>query len=185
MRLPVTVPEALLDTCCIINLCAIHRPPNQLFAQFPFRWKVAKAVADEEVSIRPHEAAARHERERIDLRPCFESGIFGLCDVGTEQEMELYIELAAEIDDGEAMSIAIASCRGWSVATDDMPARAAAAKRGVKTYCTPQLLRIWADTNRVEISEVSSAILRIERLARYVPHASLPEARWWARHRGA
>ena len=35
--------EALLDTCCIINLCAIHRPPGQLFAQFPFNWKVAKA----------------------------------------------------------------------------------------------------------------------------------------------
>lgn len=175
--------EALLDTCCIINLCAIHRPPGQLFAQFPFNWKVAKAVAEEEVSIRPHETADRHERQKIDLRPCFESGVFDLCEVSTEQEMEIYVELAAEIDDGEAMSIAIASCRGWSVATDDIPARVAAAKRSVNTYCTPQLLRIWVETNMISTPEVSSAILRIERLARYVPHANLPEAQWWAKHR--
>lgn len=177
------IPEALLDTCCIINLCAIGRPPGELFAMFPFKWKIAKAVAQEEVSIRPYATAARRERQRIDLQPCFGSGVFDLCDVATPEETELYVQLAAEIDDAEAMSLAIAASRGWSLATDDVPARAAAATLKVKTYCTPQLLRIWVEANRIPASEVAAAIERIEQLARYVPQSKLPEANWWQAHR--
>lgn len=176
-------PEALIDTCCIINLCAIQRSPSELFAEFPFDWKIAKTVAQEEVSIRPHASAARHERQKIDLRPCFNSGVFDLCAADSPEETALYVQLATEIDDGEAMSLAIASSRGWSLATDDVPARAAAAKLKVKTYCTPQLLRMWVEANKVSVVEVAAVIERIEQLARYVPRKTLPEARWWEKHR--
>lgn len=177
--------EALLDTCCIINLCAIQRSPVRLFAEFPFSWKIAKAVAQEEVSVRPHATAARHERLKIDLNPCFEAGVFDLCEPKTLQETALYVELAAEIDDAEAMSLAIASSRGWSLATDDMPARVAAARLKVKTFCTPQLLRMWADRNKIPHADVIDAIKSIEQLARYVPRYNLPDATWWKKIRSA
>ncbi|HXE51618.1 MAG TPA: hypothetical protein VN541_01315, partial [Tepidisphaeraceae bacterium] len=128
-------------------------------------------------------AAGRHERQKMDLRPCFDSGVFELCQISTPEETAFYVKLATQMSDGEAMSVAIASCRGWSVATDDMPARRAAAGLKVKAYCTPQLLRIWAESNGVPAVDVANAIEKIEVLARYVPRADLPDADWWSKRR--
>lgn len=176
-------PQTLLDTCCIINFCAIDRPPVRLFGEFPFRWQIARSVEAEQVSIRPHENALRHERLHVNLQPCFSAGVFTRCDIEGNQETALYVNLTSELQDGEAMSLAIAASRRWDVATDDIPARKVAARLGVKAFGTPELLRIWAEDNRVNDSELSTTIARIEKLARFIPNLGLPEAQWWLEHR--
>ena len=90
------------------------------------------------------------------------------------------MRIAIEVDDGEAMPLAIAAVRGWMIATDDAAARKVAADLGVVTFATPQLVRIWSQRVASGPEAIAQAIKRIETFARYVPNANLPDADWWA-----
>lgn len=175
-------PETLIDTCCLVNLCAVDAP-EQILSQIPLRWYLARSVEGEEISVRPRADAGRNERRRIDLAPCVSSGILLRCEPDSPQEQELYVKLARDVDDGEAMPLAIACIRKWAVATDDAAARTLARKLGVVTLSTPQVLRRWAEYAAVPAETISEAIGRIETLARFVPNVQLPEADWWAKYR--
>jgi predicted nucleic acid-binding protein len=179
----VSKPVTVLDTCCLINLCAIGRPLETVLDGVPLTLYVARAVEREEISIRPRPDATRLERQKVDLNPCFNAGVLHRCDVETDAERDLYVQLGmqAGIDDGEAMSLAIAASRGWAVASDDRPARRAAETLGVAVLGTPEIVKMWAEAASVPPEDLSNAIRRIEQLARYQPRADLPEADWWAR----
>lgn len=174
-------PETLIDTCCLLNLCAVDEP-HIILPQIPLRWYLARSVEREEISVKPHPLAGRHERRRVDLTPCISSGILRQCEPNSPEEQELYVELAAEVDDGEAMPLAIACVRKWGVATDDAAARGVAGRLGIMTLSTPELLRLWAGHTRAQPETVADAIRRIETLARFVPNATLPGADWWIKH---
>ena len=177
-------PITVLDTCCLINICAIDRPLEQVLGGLPFQMFVAAAVEREEISIRPSVTAAKHERRRVDLQPCIDSGLLNRCLPETDQERDLYVSLTLRIQDGEAMSLSIASSRGWAIATDDKPARRLAAELGVQVLGTPELVRLWAEASSLPKDLLAGSITRIEQLARYVPTADLPAFDWWSRSRG-
>ena len=177
-------PIVVVDTCCLINLCAIEAPLSLTLARLPLRMFVAAAVEREEISIRPSATAAKHERRRIDLGPNFDDGSLSRCGIESEQEQELYVRLATEADDGEAMSLAIAAMRGWDVATDDKLARRLAAEYGIRVLGTAELLQIWSTAHAASEASVAAAIDRIETLARYVPAADSAGYHWWQHARG-
>jgi hypothetical protein len=177
-------PETLIDTCCLLNLCAVDEP-HIILPQIALSWYLARSVEREEISIRPHPLAGRNERRRVDLTRCVTTCILRRCEPESTEEQELYIKLAAEVDDGEAMPLAIACVRKWGVATDDAAARRVAERLGVVTLSTPELLRLWAGRVDAELETVAEAIRRIETLARFVPGTSLPGAEWWMKHRAA
>jgi hypothetical protein len=52
------------------------------------------------------------EREPIDLGPLEEAGLLTTLSAESEEELRIYIDLTLEMDDGEAMTGAIASHRG-------------------------------------------------------------------------
>ena len=54
-------PDALIDTCCLLNLCAID-DLGVVLPQLPFIWHLASSVEREEISIRPTPTAGRTER---------------------------------------------------------------------------------------------------------------------------
>jgi predicted nucleic acid-binding protein len=178
----VAKPDTLVDTCCILNLCAVEEP-QAVLSKLPFRLHVSPAVEQEEISLRPSPDAKRHERRKIDLTPCFTSGVLHRCKLETADERRLYVQLAMELDDGEAMSLAIATIRHWAIATDDAAARKLAARLGLATYGTPQLVRLWAERSKADHQQISAAILRIETLARYIPNPKMPDANWWIKRR--
>lgn len=177
-------PDSLIDTCCLLNVCAIG-DPSAVLRVMPARWHIARAAAAEEISIRPAADAQRHERRPIDLKPCFDSGVLTACEPQDEQEQAVYVQLAMEVDDGEAMSLAIASCRRWSVATDDLAARRVARRLGVQPVSTPELVNWWATRSGIDAPAVAQAIHNIETLARYVPAPTTPGFEWWQRAKRA
>ncbi len=176
------LPETLIDTCCLLNLCAVG-DPYDLLPQLPFQWRIARAVLAEELSIRPRPDAKRTERQRIDLTRCLSTNVLVACEPQDDEERALYISLAMEVDDGEAMSLAIARVRKWGVATDDGAARRVAARLGVVTVSTPRLTKWWAEQTKADAEAIAVAISRIESLARYVPSPETDEFTWWASHR--
>jgi predicted nucleic acid-binding protein len=98
--------------------------------------------------------------------------------------VEFYVEFAADLDDGEAMALAIARARAWLLATDDRKARRRAVESGVSIVTTPELMKRWADSSRVPAEEIRSALERIQARARFVPAPDFPEYEWWTARLG-
>ena len=105
----------------------------------------------------------------IDLAPAFTDGVLKRCDCDGNDEVALYIELAARIgDDGESMGLAIAKCRGWSVLTDDKKARRIAKELDVSVMATPEVIKQWAKATRPKPKELAQVLQAIERFANYL-----------------
>ncbi|HLB77136.1 MAG TPA: hypothetical protein VJO72_08900, partial [Candidatus Dormibacteraeota bacterium] len=57
------------------------------------------------------------------IDPWLQSGRVKIASLDSPLEEELYVQSAADLDDGEAMSLAICRARGYALATDDRKAR--------------------------------------------------------------
>jgi hypothetical protein len=112
--------------------------------------------------------------ERVDLSRFLASGLLNICSAETPDEEALYVELASQLDDGEALSMALSISRNFGLATDDRKAIRIAKERGVLgIYGTPEILQACPDLN------VSEAIQLIEYRARFSPPAGSPFRDWW------
>lgn len=99
-----------------------------------------------------------------------------------EGEVELFVRLAAEVDDGEAATLAAAQHRGLAVLTDDRKAGRVAGRLGVPVLSTAAVLRLLTvHTGRTDVE--TGALLRlVERRARFRPRRTDPDHDWWAHH---
>lgn len=168
--------DVVLDTCCLVNLAAIDGTLDCL-ASVKLIWYVPTAVQTEGVFIRT--AADSRDVQRIDLTASITSGTVQICSPADDAEHALYVELALNLGDGEAMALAIAKHRGWKVATDDRKARNKADAVGVPVVTTPELVQRWASDSARSKAEVTMALRRIETLARFSPTENSPAAIWW------
>jgi hypothetical protein len=118
----------------------------------------------------------------IDLMPFFDAGVLVECDVEGEEEMDLFVQFAAALDDGEAACMAIAKNRGFTLATDDRPATNLAGQFNVPVVTTAELVKEWAKKIKAKKAEITSTLLNIQQFARFVPRPNSPEAQWWFSH---
>lgn len=116
--------------------------------------------------------------EAVDLAPHIASGTL-VRAVLDAAETATYVQLATEVDDGEAQVLAVGIHRGLVVATDDRRARRVAARLGVGLLSTPELVVIWAAAPQTQGATVAPAILDIEIRARYRPRTADPHRTAW------
>ena len=123
-------------------------------------------------------------RERIDVEGYAHGGDLSLVDLRPSEQVA-FAELAQQIDDGEAATLAVAIHRGWAFATDDRKARrlARTVDPPVELVTTPALLYGWAAEHDEPAERVSDVLHRIERRARFVPPRSDPHRDWWIKAR--
>lgn len=168
----------LVDTCTLINLEATGEP-ELLLAALSDSCMLCDVVSRESIFLRAEQQDL--PAQRIDLDPLFQAGILHPCQAETPEEEALYVALAAELDDGEALSLAISSVRGYGLATDDRKARRLAGELGsVPLFSTAEILRSmnsWSD------EKMRETIRRIEFRARFMPHPTMPLSDWWRTHR--
>ena len=86
---------------------------------------VTVQVRSEALSIRKPdpEDASLLVSSPIDVATMISDGLLKECGLEAGAETDIYVEFAAQVDDGEASCLAIAKTRGWLVATDDRKAR--------------------------------------------------------------
>jgi hypothetical protein len=127
----------------------------------------------------------RETSEIIDLQPFVDDGLLLLVDIETEVEANTYINLAARLDDGEAITGAIALNRNWTVATDDH----AAAKllktltADISLVSTLDLVKYWADTQEPGDDFIREALFNIRLRGRYEPPRNHSLIDWWRLYR--
>ena len=120
----------------------------------------------------------------IDLQSLVDDGALTACDASEGAELDLYVDFASQIDDGEAMALAIAKSRRWTVATDDRKAIRLATEHAITVVTTPDLMKSWADNVRPTEMELQQIILRIESQATFFPASRHHLYEWWNKSAG-
>lgn len=169
----------ILDACVLINLLASGEIEGilRIAARDTL---ICSVVEGESIYLRTEDPNA--PRELIDLSPLIESGLLTVCYIEGAREAELYVDYASVLDDGEAMSLAIALSRGFVLATDERKARRLfleAAADPQRLTSTSELVRLWAEAESVEAVRLKTSLIQIEKRARYQPPANDANYLWW------
>ena len=157
----------ILDACCAINL-HMSGHMEEILQALPGCVALAAFVLDEEIL-------------RSNLQPLIAQGLIQIVSPESEAEETSLVNFAAELDDGEAVTGAIAIHRHWGIATDDRKARRVFARTNphVQLLSTPELLKHWVDTHHPPTAVVCEALQNIQTHARYQPPATHALHAWW------
>jgi hypothetical protein len=191
--------DVAVDACCLINLlaadCVLPRPvlqtkkskashQGQMLLSLGLVLHVPADVASESLYVlqADQDDPTKLLKSPIDLEQYFADGIVQQCDVEGNDETAMFVGFATRLDDGEAACVAIAKSRGWLLATDDRLATTLASQQGVSVLTTVELLKRWATNTKATKMEIATAIVNIQRFAKFVPRPNSPEASWWLSH---
>jgi predicted nucleic acid-binding protein len=175
--------EVLLnDSSVLLNLLAADCLAS-IVAKTGWQFAICPAVRDEVKRLRD---AQTGEMIEVDLMPYIASGLLQVLEVSGEEEQALYVEQSIVVDDGEAMSIAIAVHRHLALAIDDKQATNHTHREfpEIRLWSTPEILKHWAEIGCIDPGVLREAILLIETRARYFPSQSHALADWWRQSKG-
>ncbi|MBI3977411.1 MAG: hypothetical protein HY331_04410 [Chloroflexi bacterium] len=171
----------MLDCCSLLNLFATGRI-GEILRGVPARFAVAELVASEASYVRRGGGGPdAGQREAIDLQPLIAAGLLDVWRTEAESEFVSFVNFAALVDDGEAMTCALALHRDAVVVTDDRKARKLVLARApqLTVLTTSQLLKVWADAVQVDGTVLKSALIDIQERARFTPGKQDPLLAWW------
>jgi predicted nucleic acid-binding protein len=170
----------LLDACCIINLFATGHV-EEILAVLPYDFATSRLIVEKEVlSIALPSGTGTLVRV---IQPAQLENLpkLSVIDLSGDEELNLFIRFAAQLDDGEASVCALAVARGGALATDDRKAirLVAAALPEVHVVQTPELLYQWVQLQGIPDSKVRGVLQSVEKNARFRPRRDSPYADWW------
>ena len=170
----------LLDASCLLNLYATGLM-GEIAAAIPWRLGVTEYVLEQEVQyVRTFDEPGNQEGTvKVDLSSLIDDGLLWIMRPQNLLEQAAFVDLAALIDDGEAMTGAIALCRGYSVAIDDRKARRVLRERApeVTLVSTLEVMHRWSAS--APIQELQRALQAMRRGASYIPGNRDPLYTWW------
>ena len=170
--------DVVVDACCLINLLAAGEIRERL-SKLRGKWYVPSAVASEALYLHVELEDGTVNKLRVDLGNLVDDGVLLSCTANPGEELDLYVDLATRLDDGEAMALAIAKTRSWTLSTDDGKAKRIAREIGVNVLTTPEIMKRWAELASPDSAELGAVLKRIELRASFFPAVSDPLHAWW------
>jgi predicted nucleic acid-binding protein len=174
-------PTAIIDACCLINFYA-STFLDSILKNLPLNFYVVEQVKYESLYIRkPDESERGFDYEPISLDQYFKSNLLKVISLETEGEKNLFINLADQLDDGEAATLAIAISRKMRVITDDKKAIRILRQDfpAIHYLTTLDIIKEWSDKNFIEIEELKKALTNILIRANYLPPKKHHLFNWW------
>lgn len=169
----------LLDASVILNLIAAG-PSMAIIESLGCNCFICTAAASEAIYIRGDDPV--QPPQAVSIEPWVQSSLVVVVSPEGSREEELYVRFAADLDDGEAMSLAICHARGHALATDDRKARRLARSltpTAVDLLSTAEILHRWADKTATEGEALRRVIEAIENRARFRPPLDDSLREWW------
>jgi hypothetical protein len=180
--MPVPQRPIILDASCLLNLYA-SRKLREIAVTSPQPFVVAEYVVQQEALYIRRRASAQEpeEREPVEIGPLVPMGLIQVITLNSEAEAITFIDLASEMDDGEAMTCALAMHRQYDVATDDRKARRVLSGRAphVPIISTLAIVKQWAELASIARGELKATLLSIWSGANYYPGEREPLYAWW------
>lgn len=96
-----------------------------------------------------------------------DSGLLSLVTIESDVELQRYRDIPEKLHRGEAMSLAIAQCRGWQFLTDDRAARTHAEHLEVSFSGTLGLLLYAVRKDHLAVEEGNELLAKMIERARY------------------
>lgn len=156
----------ILDGCVLLNLLATGFF-EQILRASAEESSICFLVEEEHFFLRNETDV--NEIISVDLKPFIESRVIKRCNLDTDDERQMFVNLAVRLDDGEAMSLAIALSRNWRIATDDKKARKVfleyAGGDSESLLSTSDLIAKWIRKEKIDEKTVKSILLMIEKKA--------------------
>ena len=168
-------PPLLLDTCVVLSLCATRRMKDILDAN-PGPFLIVDAVLRETLYLHVVVDGVR-EKEPVSLDPLLADGTLAVVAPETEAEFQTLIDLSLALDDGEAMTCAIALHRGYRVVTDEKKTVRLMGNQ-IPIIGTLDLIRTWADEVTAPASLLREVLAAIADRG-YIPGPDHPHRAWW------
>jgi predicted nucleic acid-binding protein len=167
-----------IDASTLLNLLATGEIES-ILRSMPVQKYVCSAAAREVLYLR--HAEADHAPELVSIDPLVEQGLLTLARPESPNEEALFVQFAAKIDDGEAMTLALCVSRGYALATDDRKARriAASVAEPIPLLATSELLFHWFQSNTIDPGRIRDVLGAIELRARFRPWPEYPLRDWW------
>jgi hypothetical protein len=171
------VDDLLLDACVALNLLASGIDLSDLAAAANVRLLMTSVVVSEMLWLDPLDPA--DPRERFDSDALTARGVV-LVELD-EVESARFVDLARDIDDGEASTIAVAVHRALRVATDDRKALRLATSQSppIEVVRTTELVRRWAEVSGADAERVTQVVRSIQTRSSYFPPRDDPQLNWW------
>lgn len=169
----------LLDACSVINLAACDLL-SALASNRSFH--VVDLVVEEALFIRcGGDGDDADERLPINLRELTDSGHIEVEATFSDEELLTFIDLTLDLDDGEALTLAVAAHRGYAVVTDDRKAlRIARDELQLELVTSLELIRGWSADQDLPDDDVRKLLVALHERGRYIPPRSHPLRDWWA-----
>ena len=172
----------LLDASCLLNLYATGFL-REIAATLNYQFAVVDYVLDQEALYIwiPKSDASSHERAPVDLSPLVSEALIHVMRLENIEEEITFVDLAALVDDGEAMTVAVAFHRNCSVATDDRKARRVIEEQfpAIPLVSTLELFSLWSQDESVSIDQLQASMTRMRTKASFVPRNRDPLFEWW------
>ena len=172
----------LLDASCLLNLYATGRM-RDIAASTGYQFEVADYVLRYETLyvLQTNPEGTGEERIPVDLDSLLEEGLLHVVELGGGDVLFSFVQLASQIDDGEAATGALALHRDCSVAIDDRKARRVMGEvmPDVALVSTLELMRLWSEKLSVSAGELREALMAMQAGASYVPGRRDPLYGWW------
>jgi predicted nucleic acid-binding protein len=168
-----------LDSCSLLNLFASRRFPA-IAAAMAHPFVIADRVQAEALYVRRGGSADdANERELVDTAVLVAAQVLTVVSLSPE-EMNAFVLFAAEVDDGEAATAALALNCGYDVVTDDGKALRLlrAHVSYVHHYSTLEVLKLWADRNKVDAAELHAVLVAVRDRANFLPPRRDPLRAW-------
>lgn len=170
--------SAIIDACCFINLYATG-DLRDFLTKLKWSWHIPSVALAESLYIRATNYEDGDTQIPIEPQPYIDEDLITVVDIGNSDEAELYVRLAGDLDDGEAMALALARLRGWKIATDDRKAQRFAGDLGVAVITTPEMMRHWTKASKMRQTRIKALLTNIQIGANYVPAENARGYDWW------
>ena len=172
---------AILDACVLINILASGRA-QEILTGCEYKFGICTVVSKKSIYLRAADPNA--PPDTVDLEPFVKSKCLTVYALTGNQEQTLYVDYAADLDDGEAITLSLAFSRGFTVATDDRKARRIFLEDTgdmTRLLSTPQILKSWSPRAGLTAVELKKMLLEVSRRGRFSPHSGDPEFTWWSK----
>ncbi len=171
----------IIDCCSLINLYTGWRGLGEL-QKLGGTWHVADAILIEAQYTREFDSSGQVKPFALSLDELVNAAILQRVKPESGEEIDWYVRLAQELDDGEAQALAIAKVRGFVLLTDDAKAAriAKSSELSVETISTPSVLREWLTVDAAHLARIQEVVRRIAVLARLRPARGDSAFEWWS-----
>ena len=168
-------PPILLDACVVLSLYAT-RHMEEILDAVPGSFLVAETVVAESLYIQVMIDGVQ-DLELVNLDPLIASGKIAVIAPESEEEFQSFLELSQRLDDGEAMTCALALHRGYRVATDDGKTIKLMGQQ-IPIIGGLHMVRAWAETTSAPPALLRDALIAICNRG-YFPGQNHPHRAWW------